>query len=118
MSNARERKLPVVRPATDILEKEDGFHIFMDLPGVSKEALVLDLRENELVVSGSVDYPPDEKKKHLAVEFGGGEYSRTFTLADIVDRERITANLVNGVLEIFMPKREKEKPKRIEIVGG
>ena len=46
------------------------------------------------------------------------EYSRTFTLADSVDRERIAANLANGVLEIFMPKREKEKPKRIEISAG
>lgn len=114
----KERKLPIVRPATDILEREDGFHIFMDLPGVGKEDLVLDLRENELVVSGAADYPNEEKKTRHAVEFMSGEYSRTFTLADSVDREGIVANLNNGVLEIFMPKREKEKPKRIEIRAG
>jgi len=114
----KERKFPTVRPSTDILEKEDGFHIFMDLPGVARDDLVLDLRENELVVSGRADVGLDEKKRHVAVEFGGGEYSRTFTLSDIVDRERIVANLKNGVLEIFMPKKEKEKPKRIEISGA
>jgi HSP20 family molecular chaperone IbpA len=54
----------------------------------------------------------------IEVEFGGGEYYRAFTLSDAVDQEKIKASLINGVLEIFMPKKEKVLPKRIEIKAG
>lgn len=110
--------LPRYRPATDILEREDGFHLFLDMPGVAKENLLIDLKENELVVGGKVDYPPVEGERMIEVEFGGGEYYRAFTLSDAVDQEKIKASLINGVLEIFMPKKEKVLPKRIEIKAG
>ncbi|NCC58164.1 MAG: Hsp20 family protein, partial [Synergistales bacterium] len=48
-------------------------------------------------------------------EFGSGEYVRKFTLSDSVDRERIKASMKNGVLELFLPKAEKAKPRKIEI---
>jgi HSP20 family molecular chaperone IbpA len=110
--------LPRYRPATDILEREDGFHLFLDMPGVAKEDLVIDLKENELVVGGKADHPPVEGERMIEVEFGGGEYYRAFTLSDAVDQEKIKASLVNGVLEIFMPKKERVLPKRIEIKAG
>ena len=110
--------LPRYRPATDILEREDGFHLFLDMPGVAKEDLLIDLKENELVVGGKVEHPPVEGERMIEVEFGGGEFYRAFTLSDAVDQEKIKASLVNGVLEVFMPKKEKVLPKRIEIKAG
>lgn len=113
-----EKRFPLVRPATDIIEREDGFHIFMDLPGVRKEDLTIDLNENELKVSGKAVHPAQAKAAALNVEFVSGEYSRTFTLSDAVDREKIKANMKNGVLELYLPKAEKSQPKRIEIQAG
>jgi len=119
MSNETvERTLPRVRPASDIIQREDGFHIIMDMPGLERDDVVLDLKEDELVVSGKVDMVPPAGEKFVEVEFGGREYRRAFTLSDSVDREKITANFNNGVLEIMLPKAEKAKPRRIEIQAG
>ena len=113
-----ERRLPRVKPATDIIEKEDGFYIFVDMPGVSKEALVIDLNEDELKVSGKADYPLPEGRKLGHVEFGGGEYFRSFTISHIVDKDRIKATLKDGVLELYLPRHEKVQPRKIEIQAG
>ena len=110
-----EKSLPRVRPATDILERADGFYVYMDLPGVPKENLVLDLHENELAVSARTNEFGGQGEKYLEVQFGPGEYRRTIALSDMVDREKIRATLKNGVLELYMPKAEKILPRRIEI---
>ncbi len=115
----REDTLPKVRPVTDIVEKQDGFHIFIDMPGVNKEGLTIDLNADEVTVTGRTAYPADpttEKgRTYSHVEFGGGEFERTFTLSDTVDKEKITAKLENGVLNLHLPKSEKAAPKKIEI---
>ena len=87
-----------------ILECEDGFHIFVDMPGVSKDDLSIDLRENELEIRGKSLSPREENARALHVEFGDGEYVRTFAISDGVDREGIRANLKKGLLELFLPK--------------
>jgi HSP20 family molecular chaperone IbpA len=112
------RNNPRYRPASDILEREDGFHIFMDMPGVAKDDIELDLMENELIVSGKTNYVLGDGEKYIEVEFGNCEYRRTFTLSDAVDREKIKATTRNGVLELYLPKAEKTLPKKIEIKTG
>ena len=109
------RSLPRVRPYTDILEKEDGFHIFMDLPGVDRSDLTIDLHDSELEIRAKSITAKDESRKAIHIEFGDGEYVRTFTVSDTVDREKIKATLVNGILELFLPKAEKARPKKIEV---
>ena len=116
--NTEERRLPRVKPATDIIEKEDGFYIYVDMPGVEKKDLVIDLNEDELKVSGKAEYTEPEGRKLAHVEFGGGEYFRSFTVSHIVDKERIRASLTDGVLELFLPRQEKVQPRKIEIQAG
>jgi len=113
-----EQSYPRVRPATDIIEREDGFHIFMDMPGVRKDDLIIDLNENELKVSGKAVHPAQVRTDTLSMEFGSGEYVRSFTLSDAVDRENIKATMAGGVLELHLPRAEKAQPKRIEIQAG
>ncbi|WP_272698662.1 Hsp20/alpha crystallin family protein [Desulfovibrio sp. Fe33] len=111
-----ERKeLTRFRPATDILEREDGFHIFMDMPGVSKEDMSIDLEEDELTVTGRSSQCQAVGEKFVEMQFGECEYVRSVSISDIVDRERIKASVENGVLELFLPKLEKVQPKRITI---
>jgi len=109
------KELSRFRPATDILEREDGFHIFMDMPGVSRDDMTIDLEEDELTVTGRSTQCPIPGEKFVEAQFGACEYVRSISISDIVDRERIKASLENGVLELFLPKVEKVQPKRITI---
>lgn len=113
-----EKELPRFRPATDILEREDGFYIYIDMPGVKKEDMVIDLEEEELTVSGKTALDPARGEKFLEKQFGDCEYVRSISISDIVDRERIKAGLEDGVLELHLPKVEKVQPKRISIAQG
>ena len=101
-------------PPTDILERDDGFHIFMDLPGVAAEDLLIDLEQNELTVSAKSLYEVGDPQA-MRSEFGPQAYKRVFTLSDMVDRENIKATIKDGVLDLFLPKAESMKPRRIEI---
>lgn len=107
---------PAATPATDILECGDGFHIFIDLPGVNSSGLSIDLEENELTVKGVSSYSQEiPSQGQLRLEFEAAPFERTFTLSEMVDRERIKANLKDGVLDLYLPKAEAMKPRRIEI---
>ncbi|MDQ7032525.1 MAG: Hsp20/alpha crystallin family protein [Desulfonauticus sp.] len=107
----------IFSPYTDIIEKEDGFYIVMDLPGVDKDNLDIDLKENELEIRAKINWTKPEKAKDIHVEFVPGEFRRQFTISDVVDKEKIKANLKNGVLNLFLPKAEKAKPRKIKIVA-
>lgn len=107
--------LPRMKPATDILETAEGFSIYVDMPGVRKEELVIDLSEDELRIGGRTAYQGATNENRIHVEFGNVEYSRAFTLSHIVDRERIKATLKNGVLELLLPKAEKALPRKIQV---
>ncbi|TIH14739.1 Hsp20/alpha crystallin family protein [Marinifilum sp. JC120] len=112
-----ERHMEKYSPATDIVESEQGFYMYMDLPGVSKEELEIDLDENTLIVSGRAAAVLKEGEEFIDQEFCEGEYSRRFTIADVVDRENIKANLKNGVLELFLPKMPEVQPRKINITN-
>lgn len=109
--------LPLFTPYTDILEKEEGFYIVMDLPGVNKEDLELNLKDNELEVRAKSHVEKPEKSKNIHVEFVDGEFKRQFTLSETVDKDKIKASLKNGVLKLFLPKAEEAKPRKIEITS-
>uniref|UniRef100_I2PZB0 Molecular chaperone (Small heat shock protein) n=1 Tax=Desulfovibrio sp. U5L TaxID=596152 RepID=I2PZB0_9BACT len=117
-ARTEERRLPRVKPATDIIEREDGFYIYVDMPGVAKSELIIDLNEDELKVSGKAEYVLPEGQKLGHVEFGGGEYFRSFTVSHIVDKEKIKATLKDGVLELYLPRLERVQPRKIEIQAG
>ncbi|WP_320006912.1 Hsp20/alpha crystallin family protein [Maridesulfovibrio sp.] len=114
---SEEKKIENFSPATDIVENEQGFYMYVDLPGVSKESLDIDLDENTLVVSGKAAATLGDGEKFIDQEFCEGKYARRFTIADTVDRENIKANLKNGVLELFLPKMPEVQPRKIQITS-
>ncbi len=111
----KKGEYPKVQPFTDIIHKDDSYYIVMDLPGVPKENLNISVDNDVLTVEANTDYPSFEGKNILRSEFGNVKYVRQFTLSDAVDREKISANLKNGVLTLTLPKAEKLQPKKIEI---
>lgn len=147
---AASQQPPRMRPQADLVEREDGFHLYLDMPGVAHDDLVLDVGGDELTVRGVTrfgdcrDMGRDEGRagesttdhectgadapestpcgcglagglRVHAMEFGDVEYHVVFTLSDMVDAARISAQLANGVLTIRMPKREAAAPRRIAV---
>lgn len=102
-------------PAADIYEIETGYLIAMDLPGIDRSALEIDIDGNRLVVKGTRAIV--EPKQHRS-ERPRGKFLRTFTVPGSVDITRIDAEYKDGVLQIRLPKRSEQKPKKIEIKVG
>lgn len=108
-------KAPRIRPAADFLEREDGFYLFLDMPGVRREDLVVHIEDDELTINARTSHRQCCGERVHAMEFGDVEYHAQFALTDTMDKLNIGAQLVNGVLRIVIPHREEQVPRRITI---
>ena len=102
-------------PAADIYETESGFLLALDLPGIDRDALEIDVEDNRLIVKGTRMI--EETRQHRS-ERPRGKFLRTFSVPGSVDQGRIGAEYKDGVLQIRLPKRTEQKPKRIDIKIG
>jgi len=115
MSGAeRTRTEPVYTPAVDIYETQDDLVLVADLPGVTKEDLSIKLDDEILTIEGAA-HASAATGQQLLNEYASGTFYRQFTVGEAINREKIDANLKNGVLELVLPKAEKAKPKRIQV---
>ena len=101
-------------PPVDIYETSDDVVLLADVPGLAKEKLQLDIDKDQLTISGTFE-EEDTGGEKLIDECIYGEYYRTFTLGDTIDREKIKVKLGDGLLTLTLPKHEKVKPKKIQI---
>ena len=99
-------------PASDIYETESEYLIAIDLPGINRGALEIDVDDNRLVIKGTRLI--DESKQHRT-ERPRGKFLRTFSIPASVDQDKIGAEYKDGVLQIRLPKRIEQKGKRIDI---
>ncbi len=108
---------------TDIRETEKGFEMAIDLPGVQKENLSAELKDGYLYISATVNRagdPDNAKSRYLRRERFVGSMRRTFYVGDKVTQEDIHARFQDGVLCIFIPKKQQpalEDKKLIAIEG-
>lgn len=114
----RQAGRPRVRPAADLVEREEGFFLYLDMPGVAREDLAVDIEGDEMIISAVTRIGSGSNERVHALEFGDVEYHAAFALSDMVDAERITAQLANGVLVVEMPRREAARPRRIRVEVG
>ena len=108
---------PTVTPPIDIHEGPDGLTLEADLPGATEANLAIQLEHNVLSLDARIDAPAPEGARLIHQEHPLGDYHRSFILSDDVDRERITAELKDGVLRIFLPKADRARARRIEITS-
>lgn len=96
-------------PKVDIIEDEKAFEIHLAVPGMSKEDFKIDLKDNQLTVSGERKFRNGvEEKNYRSVETQYGAFSKIFVLPENVNAERIEAKYNNGILELVVPKDEKK----------
>src|SRR5579885_1444346 len=111
----RDQEIPAFTPPIDIHEEHDGLVLEADLPGAVEQNLQVQLEDNVLSLYARIDSPVPEGARLLHEEYRLGDYQRSFILGDEVDRDRITAELTNGVLRLFLPKADRLRTRRIEI---
>jgi len=109
---------PVFIPAVDILENANEIIVLADMPGVESKSVDIDLKDNQLTITGKVDAPEAEKETSSYKEFNWGDYFRQFTLSNVIDQGKISAKMENGVLRLVLPKVEKAKPQKIKVATG
>ena len=103
-------------PSLDLIETDDGFVVYCDLPGATEGDIDVSLASDVLTVKGErKPTPRSDKSKVYRNEMWSGTFQRTISIPSLVDAESVEAELKNGVLRVYLPKREEIKPKQIEL---
>lgn len=102
-------------PYTDIHESAEAIIVAMDMPGVDKEHLDIELENNILTVIGRVSFTRYESLTPVYTEYNIGNYTRRFTVSNAIDTDAISAKIENGVLTVNLPKAKEAVAKRIEV---
>lgn len=104
------------RPVFNFDETEDHLLMSVDLPGVAKDDLNVEIQGNQLHITGERKKESKEEGKGRHFERSEyGKYEQTFTLPSNVDAEKLEANYQDGVLRIAIPKMEAQKGQKIKI---
>jgi len=103
-------------PAVDIKETEDKYVIEVEVAGIDKKDVHIEVKDGVLTLSGERKFEHEEKKdNYTRIERSYGKFHRTFTLPDLVMEDKIEAAYKDGLLTIELPKGEEAKPKEIEV---
>lgn len=111
-----EMSLCAWKPAVDIYESETGIVLAAELPGVGKENVAVEVKDNILTLKGErLANPKIKEESYYRQERLYGTFQRSFTLQQNIQHNLIKATFKNGVLEIEIPRPEKEQPKQITV---
>ncbi len=105
-----------VSPYVNIYETDDKFVLVANMPGVLRDDLKVKVEKDSLIMFGKIDYDKQINKNFLLNELEIGNYFRKFNISDSVNRETIEAKYDNGQLIVNLPKNEKIKPRKIDIL--
>ncbi len=100
-------------PSVNIKESDDDFEVEVAAPGFTKSDFRIELNHDLLTVSSEkeVENETKEGQQFTQREFSYQSFSRSFTLPNTADSEKIEAKYENGILRILIPKKEEAKPK-------
>ena len=100
----------------DIYENGDNLVLKAELPGINPDDVEIRVEDNTLYLKGERKFEKEVKEQNYhRVERSYGTFTRTFSLPNSVDADKVAANYKDGVLTLTMPKKEEAKPKTIKI---
>jgi HSP20 family molecular chaperone IbpA len=102
-------------PNTDIYETDDALIVVMEIPGVAKNDVSIDLESDTLRVEARIDHGHYDGLDPLYTEYNVGHFARGFSLSSKIDRQQISAELADGVLTLTLKKAKEAQPRRIAI---
>lgn len=103
-------------PLVNIYETDDEFVLTAFMPGVERDKVKVRVEDDSLVMFGQINYENEINKDYVLNEQEIANYYRIFKISDSVDQSKIEAKYDNGQLVVNLPKKEKVKPRRIDIL--
>ncbi len=101
-------------PRTNIHETEDSYVFTMEMPGLSREQVEVNIEGDTLVIKGEKSEQSEEKGL-LRREYRATRFERTFTVGNAVDRERVKAKMEDGILMVTLPKSPEKVGRKIDV---
>ena len=102
-------------PNADIFETDEALTVQMEMPGVEKKDVSVNLENDVLRIEGKVDFSKYEGLEPIYAEYNIGHYARAFTLSNKIDPDGISADLGDGVLTLTLRKAKEAIPRKISI---
>jgi HSP20 family protein len=117
VEKAQEQTTPMraFLPTTDIYETEDALTVVLEMPGVDRDNIDVNVENGVLTVEGKINFGKYEGLQPIYSEYNIGPYRRSFRLSSRVDQDNIRAELRDGVVSLVLPKAAEAKPRRIEV---
>ena len=113
----QERTVPSAAylPATDIFETDQALTVIMEMPGVRKENVEINVENDVITVEGRIDFSKYDGIRPVYTEYNVGNYVRSFQLSSKIEQRAISAELKDGVMTLVLPKAERAKPRKIAV---
>jgi len=105
-------KLVDFRPKNNLCEDDKNYYIQLDLPGMSKEQIHMELSEDNIITISGERPKKHDGMKISKMECEYGKFSRSFSIPETANIEKIEAKMENGFLEVIIPKAEAPKTQR------
>ncbi|GMR24930.1 MAG: Hsp20/alpha crystallin family protein [Ignavibacteria bacterium] len=105
-----------ISPLVNIYENDDEFVLTAFMPGVVRDNVKVKVEADSLIMFGQIDYENEISRDYILNEQEIANYYRTFKISDTVDKSKIEARYDNGQLVVNLQKKEKAKPRRIDIL--
>ena len=102
-------------PPTDIFETEDAIVVVLEVPGVEKKDIDINLEDDTVRIAARINYAKYGGMEPLYAEYNVGHFARAFTLSNKIDQNAISAELDSGVLTLTLKKAKEALPRRIAI---
>lgn len=117
VEKAQEQTTPMraFLPTADIYETEDALTVVLEMPGVDRDNIEVNVENGVLTVEGKINFGKYEGLQPIYSEYNIGPYRRSFRLSSRVDQDNIRAELRDGVVSLVLPKAAEAKPRRIEV---
>jgi len=102
-------------PVTDIFETDQALTVVLEMPGVVKENVDVNVENDILTIEGRIDFSKYEGLSPVYTEYNVGHYVRSFQISSKIEQGEISAELKDVVMTLVLPKAEKAKPRKIKV---
>ena len=120
VEKAQEQTRPMraFLPTADIFETEDALTVILEMPGVDRNNIDVNVENGVLMIEGKIDFGKYEGLQPVYSEYNIGPFRRSFRISSQIDQDKIKAEMRDGVITLTLPKAEQAKPRRIEVRTG
>jgi HSP20 family protein len=110
-------RTPMAMPM-DVWQTDDGFHVYLDLPGVDPDSVDITTERNVLTITAERRAEYQQGQNVVIAERPQGSFTRQLQLGDTVDSENVQARYADGVLHLTLPITQAAQPRRIQVQTG